>query len=70
MNKNFQKERRDPGKFNTGEENLTACEQTTKTVLTLLIVLLTLIPRHSPENETKFCPDYTWLVVKGITYLD
>ena len=57
-------------KFNTGEENLTAREQTTKTVLTLLIVLLTLIPMHSPENETKLCPDYTWLVVKGITYGD
>ena len=47
-------------------ENLTACWETTKIVHTLLIVLLTLIPRHSPGNETKFCPNYTWLVVKGI----
>ena len=46
----------------TGDKILTVCGQTTKIAHTLLIVLLTLIPRRSPGNETTFFPNYTWLV--------
>ena len=59
MNENFETERGELGKIKhmgnvTGEKILTACGQTTKIAHTLLIVLLTLIPRRSPGNETKF----------------
>ena len=59
MNEDFETERGELGKIKhmriaTGEKILTACWQTTKIAHTLLIVLLTLIPRHSPGNETKF----------------
>ena len=56
MNENFQR-KESLAKVSIWEtsENLTACWEITKIVHTLLIVLLTLIPRHSPGNETKFC---------------
>ena len=67
MNENFETETGELGKIKhmgnvTGEKILTVCGQTTKIAHTLLIVLLTLIPRRSPGNKTKVCPNYTWLV--------
>ena len=65
--KNFETEKGELGKIKhkgnvTGEKILTVCGQTTEIAHTLLIVLLTVISRCLPGNETKFFPSYTWLV--------